>query len=144
MVLMGFSGAGGKLIHKKTRSIKSRDTVPLMYPFSGLYLPLDHCGLLLVLQISSWNEILGGSLVESLEFCQPVLATSSYYLCHMCVISKCFICVSIVHGFPEIYQFSRISCLINITNFCGATIQKAEKMGKIFLIMLLFQVPTQP
>ncbi len=29
MVLMGYSGAGGKLIHKKTRSKKSRDTVPL-------------------------------------------------------------------------------------------------------------------
>ncbi len=28
MVLMGYSGAGGKLIHKKTRSKKSRDTVP--------------------------------------------------------------------------------------------------------------------
>ncbi len=27
---MGYSGAGGKLIHKKTRSKKSRDTVPLM------------------------------------------------------------------------------------------------------------------
>jgi hypothetical protein len=26
---MGHSGAGGKLIHKKTRSKKSRDTVPL-------------------------------------------------------------------------------------------------------------------
>ncbi len=26
---MGYSGAGGKLIHKKTRSKKSRDTVPL-------------------------------------------------------------------------------------------------------------------
>ncbi len=29
MVLMGYSGAGGKQIHKKTRSKKSRDTVPL-------------------------------------------------------------------------------------------------------------------
>jgi hypothetical protein len=29
MVLMGYSGAGGKLIHEKTRSKKSRDTVPL-------------------------------------------------------------------------------------------------------------------
>ncbi len=28
MVLMGYSGAGGKLIHKKNRSKKSRDTVP--------------------------------------------------------------------------------------------------------------------
>ncbi len=28
-VLMEYSGAGGKLIHKKTRSKKSRDTVPL-------------------------------------------------------------------------------------------------------------------
>ncbi len=28
-VQMGYSGAGGKLIHKKTRSKKSRDTVPL-------------------------------------------------------------------------------------------------------------------
>jgi hypothetical protein len=28
-VLMGHSGAGGKLIHKKTRSKKSLDTVPL-------------------------------------------------------------------------------------------------------------------
>ncbi len=28
-VLMGYSGAGGKLIHKKTRSKKSRDIVPL-------------------------------------------------------------------------------------------------------------------
>jgi hypothetical protein len=28
-VLMGHSGAAGKLIHKKTRSKKSRDTVPL-------------------------------------------------------------------------------------------------------------------
>jgi hypothetical protein len=27
---MGYSGAGGKLIHKKTRSKKSRDTVPLI------------------------------------------------------------------------------------------------------------------
>ncbi len=26
---MGYSGAGGKLIHEKTRSKKSRDTVPL-------------------------------------------------------------------------------------------------------------------
>jgi hypothetical protein len=30
-VLMGYSGAGGKLIHEKTRSKKSRDTVPLNY-----------------------------------------------------------------------------------------------------------------
>jgi hypothetical protein len=29
MVLMGYSEAGGKLIHEKTRSKKSRDTVPL-------------------------------------------------------------------------------------------------------------------
>jgi hypothetical protein len=28
-VLKGYSGAGGKLIHKKTKSKKSRDTVPL-------------------------------------------------------------------------------------------------------------------
>ncbi len=28
-VLMGYSGAGGEMIHKKTRSKKSRDTVPL-------------------------------------------------------------------------------------------------------------------
>jgi hypothetical protein len=28
-VLMGYSGAGGKLIHEKTRSKISRDTVPL-------------------------------------------------------------------------------------------------------------------
>ncbi len=27
--LMGYSGAGGKLIHEKTRGKKSRDTVPL-------------------------------------------------------------------------------------------------------------------
>ncbi len=31
-VLMGYSGAGGKLIHKKTRIKKSRDTVPLKFP----------------------------------------------------------------------------------------------------------------
>ncbi len=31
---MGYSGAGGKLIHKKTRSKKSRDTVPLSCKFS--------------------------------------------------------------------------------------------------------------
>ncbi len=30
-VLMGYSGAGGKLIHKKTRSKKSRDTIPLIH-----------------------------------------------------------------------------------------------------------------
>jgi hypothetical protein len=29
MVLMGYSGAGGKLIHKKNQKQKSRDTVPL-------------------------------------------------------------------------------------------------------------------
>jgi hypothetical protein len=29
MVLTGYFGAGGKMIHEKTRSIKSRDTVPL-------------------------------------------------------------------------------------------------------------------
>jgi hypothetical protein len=29
-VLMGHSGAGGKLTHEKTRSKKSRDTVPLI------------------------------------------------------------------------------------------------------------------
>ncbi len=28
-VLMGYSGAGGKITHEKTRSKKSRDTVPL-------------------------------------------------------------------------------------------------------------------
>jgi hypothetical protein len=27
---MGYSGAGGKLIHKKTRSKKSRDAVPFL------------------------------------------------------------------------------------------------------------------
>jgi hypothetical protein len=32
MVLMEYSGAGGKLIHEKTRSKKSHDTVPLMVP----------------------------------------------------------------------------------------------------------------
>ena len=30
-ILIGYSGAGGKLIHKKTRSKKSRDTVPLSW-----------------------------------------------------------------------------------------------------------------
>jgi hypothetical protein len=30
-VLMGYSGAGGKLIHEKTRSRKSHDTVPVSY-----------------------------------------------------------------------------------------------------------------
>jgi hypothetical protein len=30
MILMGYSRAGGKLIHKKNRSKKSRDTVPLI------------------------------------------------------------------------------------------------------------------
>ncbi len=35
-VLMGHSGAGGKLIHKKTRSKKSRDTVPLILVFQDL------------------------------------------------------------------------------------------------------------
>ncbi len=30
-VLIGYSGAGGKLIHEKTRSKKSRDTVPLNF-----------------------------------------------------------------------------------------------------------------
>jgi hypothetical protein len=29
-VLTGYSGAGGKLIHEKTRSKRSRDTVPLI------------------------------------------------------------------------------------------------------------------
>ncbi len=29
MVLMGYSGAGGKLIHEKNQKQKSRDTVPL-------------------------------------------------------------------------------------------------------------------
>ena len=33
MVLMGYSGAGGKLIYEKTRSKKSRDTVPLKVVF---------------------------------------------------------------------------------------------------------------
>ncbi len=28
-VLMGYCGAGGKLTHEKTRSKKSRDTIPL-------------------------------------------------------------------------------------------------------------------
>ncbi len=32
MVLMGYSEAGEKLIHKKTRTKKSRDTVPLKEP----------------------------------------------------------------------------------------------------------------
>jgi hypothetical protein len=36
---MGYSGAGGKLIHKKTRSKKSRDTVPLTRFFVGHILP---------------------------------------------------------------------------------------------------------
>ncbi len=30
MVLMGYSGARGKVIHEKTRNKKSRDTVPLI------------------------------------------------------------------------------------------------------------------
>jgi ribosomal silencing factor RsfS len=33
---MGYSGAGGKLIHEKTRSKKSRDTVPLKVVFVRL------------------------------------------------------------------------------------------------------------
>ncbi len=37
---MGYSGAGGKLIHKKTRSKKSRDTVPLKSPFTSLTVKL--------------------------------------------------------------------------------------------------------
>jgi hypothetical protein len=43
-VLMGCSGAGGKLIHKKTRSKKSRDTVPLM-------VQIQH-------YIKQWSELL--------------------------------------------------------------------------------------
>ncbi len=35
---MGYSGAGGKLIHKKTRSKKSRDTVPLILSFFLFFL----------------------------------------------------------------------------------------------------------
>ncbi len=36
-ILMGYSGAGGKLIHEKTRSKKSRDTVPLIQISLTLY-----------------------------------------------------------------------------------------------------------
>ncbi len=43
MVLMGYSGAGGKLILKKTRSKKSRDTVPLK-PLLALSWPLNGVG----------------------------------------------------------------------------------------------------
>ena len=32
---MGYSGAGGKLIHEKTRGKKSRDTVPLKWFLLG-------------------------------------------------------------------------------------------------------------
>jgi hypothetical protein len=32
---MGYSGAGGKLIHEKTRGKKSRDTVPLKWFLFG-------------------------------------------------------------------------------------------------------------
>jgi hypothetical protein len=38
---MEYSGAGGKLIHEKTRSKKSRDTVPLM-EYSGARGKLIH------------------------------------------------------------------------------------------------------
>jgi hypothetical protein len=34
-ILMGYAGAGGKLIHEKTRSKKSRDTVPLSLDKKG-------------------------------------------------------------------------------------------------------------
>ncbi len=45
-VLMGYSGAGGKLIHKKTRSKKSRDTVPLKRETkrSSVELPIPRYG----------------------------------------------------------------------------------------------------
>jgi hypothetical protein len=62
----------------------------LKCPSIVLFLPLDHCGLenfLLIFQISSWSEILGGSHVESLEFSQLVMAASSY-LCRMCIIDR--------------------------------------------------------
>ncbi len=44
MVLMGYSVAGGKLIHEKTRSKKSRDTVPLTATQvgDGLLTPTHH------------------------------------------------------------------------------------------------------
>ncbi len=35
-VLIGYSGAGGELIHEKTRSKKSRDTVPLRKERGGI------------------------------------------------------------------------------------------------------------
>ncbi len=42
-VPMGYSGAGGKLIHEKNRSKKSRDTVPLRchLPEGSLQSPYD-------------------------------------------------------------------------------------------------------
>ena len=73
-------------ILKKTSKLSSKPSRKLY--FSVLCLPLDHCCLgnfLLVFQISSWIEILGGggSHVESLEFRQLETATSSY-ICRMC------------------------------------------------------------
>ncbi len=41
--LMVYSGAWGKLIHEKTRSRKSRDTVPLKH--ANTFLPdIEYCG----------------------------------------------------------------------------------------------------
>jgi hypothetical protein len=37
---MGYSGAGGKLFHEKTRSKKSRDTVPLFEEVGAHQVPL--------------------------------------------------------------------------------------------------------
>jgi hypothetical protein len=39
---MGYSGAGVKLIHKKTRSKKSRDTVPLRKTFGPIFKELEN------------------------------------------------------------------------------------------------------
>jgi hypothetical protein len=41
-VLMGYSGAGGNLLMKKTRSKKSRDTVPLKKKCIETYPPLSN------------------------------------------------------------------------------------------------------
>jgi hypothetical protein len=70
MVLMGYSGAGGKLIHKKTISNKSRDPVPLKHRVTNFFLRnskipvLKKDGIIFFWQ----NEAFGASDYTSMEF----------------------------------------------------------------------------
>ncbi len=85
---MGYSGAGGKLIHEKSRSKKSRDNGPLKSSVDQSEL---HAFPLCILQCHFYIFFISKVFLSSFSGCQYILYTVQkiYGHCTVCTGKKC-------------------------------------------------------